>query len=159
MPAAATETVRGGAPADPAAASAPAGPGRPWNGRTRLALVVSLLFIVLIAVAAALFLRRSDPIASGSAPAVRPSAEDRAGSAPPVPEPPRSPAAYSNQAYVSASLLSCRAAPAREAQLRRTLSRGQRIRIVARDGEWTSIAYRDRQCWVLSRYLSEAQPF
>ena len=60
--------------------------------------------------------------------------------------------------FVTASLLNCRAAPARQARLVRRLGRGEEIAILASDANWASISVEGRQCWVLARYISAARP-
>jgi hypothetical protein len=60
--------------------------------------------------------------------------------------------------FVSARLLNCRAAPARQARLVRRLGRGEEIEILANDANWASIGVQGRQCWVLARYISAARP-
>lgn len=62
------------------------------------------------------------------------------------------------QAYVTASVLSCRTAPARQAERVRNLARGARVRVLATEGQWVSVSHRGRQCWALARYVSPAEP-
>lgn len=61
-------------------------------------------------------------------------------------------------AFVTASLLNCRSAPAREAESLKMLVRGEVVRLLARDGEWVSLAYEGGQCWALLRYFSLDEP-
>jgi hypothetical protein len=61
-------------------------------------------------------------------------------------------------AYVAASLLSCRAAPVLQARRVRNLARGEEVRVLGRDGEWASLAYRGGQCWARARFLSPVPP-
>ena len=61
-------------------------------------------------------------------------------------------------AFVTASLLNCRSAPAREAESLKVLMRGDFVRLLARDGEWVSLVYEGGQCWALVRYFSLDQP-
>jgi hypothetical protein len=61
-------------------------------------------------------------------------------------------------AFVTASVLNCRSAPAREAESVRMLERGEAVRLLARDGEWVSLAYEGGQCWALLRYFSLDEP-
>lgn len=61
--------------------------------------------------------------------------------------------------YVTASLLSCRSAPAEQGERLRNLSRGDEVELIARASPWASISYRGRQCWALERYLSPTQPY
>lgn len=106
---------------------------------TGMLLAISLPFLFLIAV---LLISRG------------PSADER-----PAPPPaPGAPPAAAQPAFVTASLLNCRSAPAREARSVRRLARGDSVDILARDGEWASIAAQGGQCWVLSRYISTARP-
>ena len=64
-----------------------------------------------------------------------------------------------NRAYVAARVLSCRDAPARNAERVRNLGRGTPVDLLGDDGEWVSIAYRGRQCWVQARFLSPLPPY
>lgn len=66
--------------------------------------------------------------------------------------------AVATTGYVSASLLNCRTAPAREAGVARRLGRGDEIDILANDSGWASIGIRRRQCWVQARYISLVRP-
>ena len=61
-------------------------------------------------------------------------------------------------AYVTASILECRSAPAREAASMRRLARGTRLEVLSLDGDWVSVSHGDRQCWVAARYLSVQEP-
>jgi hypothetical protein len=61
-------------------------------------------------------------------------------------------------AFVTASVLNCRSAPAREAESLKMLVRGEAVRLLARDGEWVSLAYEGGQCWALLRYFSLDEP-
>jgi hypothetical protein len=61
-------------------------------------------------------------------------------------------------AYVTASVLSCRAAPARQARRVRNLGRGDAVRILAREGEWVSVDRRGAQCWALARFVASEKP-
>ncbi|HEX8216554.1 MAG TPA: SH3 domain-containing protein, partial [Allosphingosinicella sp.] len=60
--------------------------------------------------------------------------------------------------FVTARLLRCRSAPARQARPVRTFRRGTRVDMLALDGDWASISHRGRQCWVAARYLSTERP-
>jgi len=61
-------------------------------------------------------------------------------------------------AYVTASILECRSAPAREAASMRRLARGTRLEVLSLDGDWVSVSHGGRQCWVAARYLSIQEP-
>jgi hypothetical protein len=61
-------------------------------------------------------------------------------------------------AFVTASLLRCRSAPAREAESLKVLMRGDVVRLLARDGEWVSLVHEGGQCWALIRYFSLDRP-
>jgi hypothetical protein len=63
-----------------------------------------------------------------------------------------------DRAYVAASLLSCRSAPALEAKRVRNLSRGQEVRVLGIEGDWASLAYRGGQCWARAHYISPVPP-
>ena len=74
------------------------------------------------------------------------------------PAPSASPAPGDADAFVTASVLSCRDAPARQARRVRNLGRGDAVRILARDGEWVSIGHRGAQCWALARFVAAEKP-
>ncbi len=61
-------------------------------------------------------------------------------------------------AYVAASLLVCRDAPAQRAPRVRNLLRGKEVRVLGYDGAWASLAYRGGQCWAQAQYLSPVPP-
>lgn len=61
-------------------------------------------------------------------------------------------------AFVTASVLNCRSAPAAESPQLERLVRGDRVDMLARDGEWASVSHEGRQCWTLIRYLAFDQP-
>ena len=61
-------------------------------------------------------------------------------------------------AFVTASLLNCRNAPAREAESVKVLMRGDPVQLLARDGEWVSLVHESGPCWALVRYFSVEQP-
>jgi hypothetical protein len=67
-------------------------------------------------------------------------------------------AAREEVAYVAASLLICRDAPADGARRVRNLLRGREVRVLGYDGAWASLAYRDGQCWAQAQYLSPVPP-
>ena len=60
--------------------------------------------------------------------------------------------------YVAASLLNCRSAPDYGAPIVRTMSRGEAVRAIGRDGDWASLAVDGRQCWALARYVTDVRP-
>lgn len=74
------------------------------------------------------------------------------------PAPEASPAEGDANAFVTASVLSCRTGPAKQARRVRNLGRGDAVRILARDGEWVSLAHRGAQCWALARFVSTQKP-
>jgi hypothetical protein len=61
-------------------------------------------------------------------------------------------------AYVAASLLICREAPADRARRVRNLLRGREVRVLGYDGPWASVDYRGGQCWARAEYLSPVPP-
>jgi uncharacterized protein YraI len=61
--------------------------------------------------------------------------------------------------FVTASVLQCRSAPIDGADRVRKLVRGAEVQILGREKEWSSIAYRGRQCWAASRFLSAVKPW
>jgi hypothetical protein len=60
--------------------------------------------------------------------------------------------------FVTARALSCRDAPALQARRVRVLARGASVRVLARDGDWVSLATARGQCWADGRYVAEPQP-
>lgn len=60
-------------------------------------------------------------------------------------------------AFVTAHVLNCRSAPAQQANSVKVLRRGERIRLIARDGDWVSLVD-GGQCWALARYFSLEPP-
>ena len=60
--------------------------------------------------------------------------------------------------FVTAGGLACRAEPGPGAAELRQLLRGDPVRLIARDGDWASIAHRGEQCWTPLRYLSVERP-
>jgi hypothetical protein len=62
-------------------------------------------------------------------------------------------------AFVVASVLQCRSAPVEASAPVRKLVRGAQVQILAREGQWTSVAYKGRQCWASGRFLSATQPW
>jgi hypothetical protein len=63
------------------------------------------------------------------------------------------------QAYVSVSTLKCRGGPAEVTDVVRRLDRGTAVKVLALEGDWASIAHRQRQCWAAVRYLAAQQPW
>jgi hypothetical protein len=68
------------------------------------------------------------------------------------------PPSQGRPAFVTASVLSCRSAPARQARRVRNLGRGDAVEVLAREGEWVSVAHRGAQCWTLARFVAEQRP-
>lgn len=60
--------------------------------------------------------------------------------------------------FVTAGGLACRAEPGPGAAELRQLLRGDAVRLIARDGDWASIAHHGEQCWTPVRYLSVERP-
>lgn len=71
---------------------------------------------------------------------------------PPTEADPQSPA------FVATRALSCRDAPALQARRVRVLARGAPVQVLARDGDWVSLATRFGQCWAIDKYVSEPEP-
>jgi hypothetical protein len=113
------------------------------------ALVVALL----IALAVTQFVR-SPSSSPGAAPGVDGPASQSPSAAISAPAAARG----QETAYVTASVLSCREAPARQAKRVINIARGTQVEILARDGDWLSIALDVGQCWTLARYVSEKPP-
>jgi hypothetical protein len=118
---------------------APGGVARGW----RVALVLALAVIAVL-----LLLLWRDAWEDGQAVEANESVAHGAQISPGAGQP----------AYVTASLLNCRSAPAREAESLKVLVRGDLVRLLARDGEWVSLEYEGGQCWALIRYFSLDQP-
>lgn len=115
--------------------------GQPTLSATATLLAVALPLLLLVAV---LLLSRGPRMTETVAQRVAPS---------PLPT-----QAAPQPAFVTASVLNCRAAPARQAEPVRRLARGAQVAMIARDGEWISIAYRGQQCWALLRYIAKERP-
>lgn len=82
-----------------------------------------------------------------------------AGKGDPGPAPPQRVALGAGQpVFVTASGLACRAEPGPGAAEVRQLVRGDAVRLIARDGDWASIAHHGAQCWTPLRYLSVERP-
>jgi hypothetical protein len=77
----------------------------------------------------------------------------------PVPAPPLPTLPGRELAFVSASVLQCRSAPVERSAPVRKLVRGAQVQILAREGEWVSVAHKGRQCWAAGRFLSAAEPW
>ena len=97
---------------------------------------------------------RSAPVGTGMTIAAK--------SASPAPQtlldaPPTAPPAV-DTAFVTASLLNCRAAPVENAATVRKLTRGAAVQLLSAEPGWASVAHRGRQCWVSARYLSAIRP-
>jgi Bacterial SH3 domain len=60
--------------------------------------------------------------------------------------------------FVTASVLNCRSAPAREGEPVQVLMRGDPVQLLARDGEWVSLVHEGGQCWAQVRYFSVERP-
>lgn len=107
--------------------------------------VVAAVLLALLLIAATLL----SGLAGNSAADTDPMAE-----APPAgPQP-----VAGTAAFVAASLLNCRAAPARQARSVRVLARGEPVRILEREEGWASLAHQGGQCWAQARYLTVEQP-
>jgi hypothetical protein len=76
----------------------------------------------------------------------------------PVAESPPNTRSEDTSGFVTARLLNCRASPILGARSLRILARGESVQILAREPGWLSIAHRDRQCWVVERYVSKPKP-
>jgi uncharacterized protein YraI len=62
------------------------------------------------------------------------------------------------RAFVTASIVNCRASPVEQAAAVKKLSRGAEVEIIAREADWLSISHKGRQCWASSRYVSPDRP-
>jgi hypothetical protein len=73
----------------------------------------------------------------------------------------RTPAASATpgqEAFVTASVLNCRSAPAMQAPPVDRLIRGDSVQLLARDEDWVSLSHDGGQCWALLRYMSLTRP-
>lgn len=68
------------------------------------------------------------------------------------------PSAGGDQAFVTASLLNCRAVPTNDGETVRKLSRGDAVQVLGADPGWVSVSHQGRQCWASSEYLSTVKP-
>lgn len=66
--------------------------------------------------------------------------------------------AATERSFVAARALSCRDAPALQARRVRVLARGASVQVLARDGEWVSLATSIGQCWASAKYVSAPRP-
>lgn len=80
--------------------------------------------------------------------------------APPLPEPTGAAQAFSNfeAAYVTASSLNARSAPASDGEVQDKLSRNEAVMIVSRSGEWLQINRGGRKLWVSAKHVSSSPP-
>lgn len=62
------------------------------------------------------------------------------------------------RAYVTASLLNCRAAPDEESETVRRLRRGAAVDLLGSRIGWFSIAHQGQQCWAYRDYISMTRP-
>ena len=63
-----------------------------------------------------------------------------------------------DQAYVTASLLNCRAVPTNDGETVRRLSRGDSVKVLGADPGWVSVSHQGRQCWASSQWISTVKP-
>jgi hypothetical protein len=101
---------------------------RPARGAAVAIVLLSVLLIVVM-----LFIRNDGARAT-------------AATAPPAP---------AIAMYVMDGMTSCRAIASSEAGHVRYLVRGDRVRLLAREGDWAAISYGGQQCWVPLALLSE----
>jgi hypothetical protein len=112
-------------------------------GRTA-AVTLALFFIVIVSFA---LLSPRDAPRQGALPPAEP-ALPAAPAAAPAPA----------RAFVTASLVNCRESPVEQAKTVRKLRRGAELDVLATESGWASVAQSGRQCWVMDRYISAAQP-
>lgn len=68
------------------------------------------------------------------------------------------PAAGGNDAFVTASLLNCRAVPTNDGETVRRLERGDAVKVLGADPGWVSVSHQGRQCWASSQWISTVKP-
>ena len=68
------------------------------------------------------------------------------------------PSAGGEQAFVTASLLNCRAVPTNDGETVRRLSRGDAVQVLGADPGWVSVSHQGRQCWASSEWISTVKP-
>ncbi|HZF44119.1 MAG TPA: SH3 domain-containing protein [Sphingomonadaceae bacterium] len=68
------------------------------------------------------------------------------------------PSTASDVAFVTASLLNCRAVPADDGETVRRLSRGDAVKVLGADPGWVSVSHQGRQCWASRQWISTVKP-
>jgi hypothetical protein len=68
------------------------------------------------------------------------------------------PSAGGDDAFVTASLLNCRAVPADDGETVRRLSRGDAVKVLGADPGWVSVSHQGRQCWASAQWISTVKP-
>jgi len=129
-------------------------PARPWQvigGAIGVSALVALVVIIASPPAAPDSRNRSpDP-----APAL---AELPATPVPEIDDAYARPGQAAEVGIVSASVLSCRSAPAKGAQRIRNILQGERVEILRRAGEWVALSHRKSVCWAEARFVVPAVP-
>lgn len=67
-------------------------------------------------------------------------------------------AQLNDRAFVTASLLNCRAAPSNDSALVRKLERGAEVQVLGADPGWVSVAHRGARCWASVEHLDTRRP-
>lgn len=96
-----------------------------------------------------------DPIAETLEPVVEQA--DPTAPATPLPAVPAS-APGDDRAYVTASLLNCRAVPNDDAATVRRLRRGAPVQVLGVDPGWINISHGGQRCWASAEYISTVRP-
>ena len=68
------------------------------------------------------------------------------------------PSAGGDQAFVTASLLNCRAVPTNDGETVRRLQRGDAVKVLGADPDWVSVSHQGRQCWASREWISTVKP-
>lgn len=95
--------------------------------------------------------------------AVEPAEEPVSPAAPPTPPvsgpmPVPASAPGDDRAYVTASLLNCRAVPSDDAATVRRLRRGAPVQVLGVDPGWINISHGGQRCWASAEFISTVRP-
>lgn len=125
-------------------------------------ILAALVFGALVFAAAVVDGRNSQRVVRSDMSVIEPV---RAGLTPPTTRSgaarPSSPAwvpLSSDVAYVTAGFLNCRAAPENDAEILRTIERGQSLRVLGNTPGWVDIIHGSQRCWVSRTLVSVTKP-
>lgn len=103
-----------------------------------------------------------EPVAAAAEPVVEaaePVVEQASPATPPAPSPVVSASAPGDdRAYVTASLLNCRAVPNDDAATVRRLQRGATVQVLGVDPGWINISHGGQRCWAAAEHISAVRP-